>query len=121
MKKAKNTRNLEPPNASPIQRTTRNGKNDLTIDVVLTHLPLRKIRAARLTTFHPPAEKRSLFRLLATKEWQLQVKRLYERCWNSCVLLRSASSHVDISSSGSSFSCRRTSTRHCLPKIITRN
>lgn len=50
------------------------------MDVQLTQRPLRNINAAKFTTFHPPELKPNLFRLFATKEWQLQVKRLYDRC-----------------------------------------
>uniref|UniRef100_A0A7C9DQ30 Uncharacterized protein n=1 Tax=Opuntia streptacantha TaxID=393608 RepID=A0A7C9DQ30_OPUST len=64
-----------------------------------THRPLRSISTATLTTFHPRPPKPRRFRLFATKEWQLQVKRLYERCWYSWVLARTASSHLEISPS----------------------
>lgn len=78
--KAKETRpitKVHPPNRRPRHSTMTNGKKDLTIDALFTQRPLRKIRVAKLTTFHllHPLQN-ILFRLFATKEWQLHVKRL---------------------------------------------
>ena len=76
-KKTKKMRKLEPPNRSPRQTTTINGNRDLAAIVLLTQVPLKNIRTAKFTTFHLSCPLYAiLFRLLATKEWQLQVKRL---------------------------------------------
>lgn len=94
-KQAKPIRNVHPPNRTPKQNMMTNGKRDLTIAALFTQRPLRKIRVAKLTTFHLLCLLQDiLFRLFATKEWQLQVKRLYDLCWNSCVPIRNASSQA---------------------------
>lgn len=69
-------RNVEPPRMSPSGKTMTNGKMDLKIAALFNQRPSRRNRIARFTMFHPPDWKPNLFRLLATKEWQLQVKRL---------------------------------------------
>ena len=76
VKKNQNFRKVKPPNKTPRKNITTNGKIDRSIDVLLTQRPLNKMKIARFTTFHPPVRKPNLFKLLATNEWQLQVKRL---------------------------------------------
>lgn len=76
MNKNQNFRKVKPPNVTPRKNTTTNGKIVRSIDVLLTQRPLNKTKIARFTTFHPLDKKPSLFKLLATKEWQLHVKRL---------------------------------------------
>ena len=76
VKKYQNFRKVKPQNVTPRKNTTTNGKIDRSIDALLTQRPLNKMKIARFTTFHPPVRKPNLFKLLATNEWQLQVKRL---------------------------------------------
>lgn len=46
-------RNAHPATRTPKQTTATNGKKDLTTDMRSTHCPLNRIRAPKLTTFHP--------------------------------------------------------------------